>query len=113
MQDDGEKEFLGQKGNFSGDEIIKIILSQPACAEFMAKKLCKFFVSDTPEPDVVKAVARHFRDSGYDVSKTLRTVFLSKDFYSPKVMHAQIKGRCNGSSRRLKRSKARCRDQSF
>ena len=35
--DDGEKEFLGQKGNFDGEEIVEIICRQPATARFIAR----------------------------------------------------------------------------
>src|SRR6185436_15434012 len=42
QHDDGEKVFLDQKGNFDGDDIIDIILEQPATASFLAHKLCVF-----------------------------------------------------------------------
>ncbi len=34
--DDGEKTFLGHKGNFNGEDIIDIIVQQPACASSSA-----------------------------------------------------------------------------
>ena len=34
--DDGEKEFLGQRGRFNGEDVIDIICQQPATARFVA-----------------------------------------------------------------------------
>ena len=34
--DDGEKEFLGHRGRFNGEDIINIVVQQPACARFVA-----------------------------------------------------------------------------
>ena len=44
--DAGEKHFLGHTGNFNGEEIIDIIVSQPAAARFIARHLYNFFVAD-------------------------------------------------------------------
>ena len=44
-----DKEFLGHTGNFDGEEIIDIILSKPATAQFIARHLTSFFVADEPQ----------------------------------------------------------------
>ena len=44
--DYSEKTFLGHVGNFNGDDIIDIILQQPACSRFIARHLYNFFVAD-------------------------------------------------------------------
>ena len=46
--DDGEKEFLGHKGNFNGDDIVDIICKQPATAAFLSRHVYSFFVADEP-----------------------------------------------------------------
>ena len=56
LHDGREKEFFGQIGKFNGDDIIQIILAQPACAEFMAKKLWKFFVYDNPSSETIHSL---------------------------------------------------------
>ena len=48
--DDGEKEFLGQRGRFNGDDIIDIICRQPATARFIARHLYSFFVASGTLP---------------------------------------------------------------
>ena len=47
--DYGEKTFLGHKGNFDGDDIINIVVQQPATAHFLARHLYNFFVADEPQ----------------------------------------------------------------
>jgi len=39
---------LGQTGRFNGEDVINIIVQQPATARFIAGKLYNFFVSDDP-----------------------------------------------------------------
>ena len=47
--DDGEKTFLGEIGNFNGDDIVRIIVKQPATARFISRHLYNFFVADEPQ----------------------------------------------------------------
>ena len=46
QHDFGEKTFLGQTGPFDGGDIIRIILEQPAAAEFVSGKLYRYFVRE-------------------------------------------------------------------
>lgn len=78
--DEAEKEFLGRRGNFNGDDIIDIILEQPATANYLALHLSKFFVSDEPDRKDVEALARVLVDSGYDIRESMRSLFLSDQF---------------------------------
>ena len=47
--DDGEKTFLGNTGNFDGEDIIDIVVKQPATARFLSRHLYNFFVADEPQ----------------------------------------------------------------
>jgi hypothetical protein len=98
--DDGEKEFLGHKGRFNGEDIIKIILQQPACARFICRHLYNFFVADEPQvpawsiepprdPQAVEALAGVFRDSNYDIRSTLRFLFNSDFFKNARFQHVK------------------------
>jgi hypothetical protein len=98
--DDGEKTFLGHTGNFNGEDIIDIIVQQPACHRFIARHLYNFFVADeaqvpawqtTPprDPQAIETLARAFADSHCDVRSTLRMLFLS-DFFK-EARFARIK----------------------
>jgi hypothetical protein len=98
--DDTEKEFLGHKGRFNGEDIIDIIVQQPACHRFIARHLYNFFVADEPQvpswsitpprdPQAIDTLARTFKESGYDLRAVLRVLFTS-DFFK-QARFAKIK----------------------
>jgi len=91
LHDDGPKTFLGQSGNLDGTDVMRIILANPATPRWIAGKLANFFVSPTPDPDLVEAMARQLVASGYEVAPVLRAMFRSQAFYRPEVVHAHIK----------------------
>ncbi|MDP6554562.1 MAG: DUF1800 domain-containing protein [Pirellulaceae bacterium] len=89
--DPSEKRFIGRTGNYDGDDIIAIILEQPSCARFIARKLHKFFVRGEITPAHEERLAKLLRDNNYQLKPLLRTLFLSKDFYSSASMGEIIK----------------------
>lgn len=79
--DDGEKEFLGETGRFNGEDIIDIIVRQPATARFIASKLYNFFVSDDQPPEeAIKSLSDSYLQSGFDI-KTVMRVLLNSQFF--------------------------------
>ena len=91
LHDDGAKTVLGETGTFDGDQVIDVILRQPAAAEFISGKLYRFLVrEDLPAPLRAELAAR-WRDGGYVFKPLLKTIFLSKDFYSEASYATQIK----------------------
>jgi uncharacterized protein (DUF1800 family) len=91
LHDDGPKTFLGQPGPLDGTDVMRIILANPATPKWIAGKLAKFFVSPTPDPDLVAAMAQQLVAGGYEIAPLLRSLFRSRAFYRPEVVHAQIK----------------------
>ena len=91
LHDDGSKTILGQSGNFRGDDVIDIILRQPATARFMARKFLRHFVYDDPEPELIDVVAARFRDSRYDVGALMGTLLRSNVFYSSRAYRSLVK----------------------
>ena len=100
--DDGSKTFLGETGNFDGDQIIEIICRQPATARFISRHLYNFFVADdvqvpawqnTPpqDPDAIALLEAEYFNSGYDVRSMLRLIFTSDFFKSENVRFARVK----------------------
>ncbi|NBZ95559.1 MAG: DUF1800 domain-containing protein [Proteobacteria bacterium] len=89
--DSGSKTFFGKTGPFTGDDIIDLITAQPQCARFIGKKLWTFFVATDPTEETVTGLGELLLSNGYDIAATLRVIFRSEDFYSPHVMHHQIK----------------------
>lgn len=82
QHDAGPKKFLGHSGNFGGDDIIDILSKQPACAQFIGQKLCRFFIADEPENALVDAVAGKLRAHNFEVKPVLRDIFSSAEFYA-------------------------------
>ena len=91
QHDFDEKTFLGRTGAFDGDDIIDIILDQPAAAEFMAAKLYRYFVREEIDDTVRADLSATFREAGYELRPLLRRIFLSRDFYSPASYATQVK----------------------
>jgi len=90
--DDGMKTFFGRSGNFDGVDILNIILEQKITAEYMAGKLYRFFVRENLAPEVQARLGAVLRDNNYEIAPLMRTIFLSKDFYSAPSSGTRIKG---------------------
>ena len=73
------------------EQVIDILLAQPAAAEFVASKLYRFFVRDEVSPALQKSLGDLLRSHGYRIAPFLNTLFLSRDFYSSASMGAHIK----------------------
>lgn len=88
--DNGDKQFLGKRGNFDGDDIIDIILEQPRAAEFLVEKLWREFVSPTPDASEVKRLAAGFRRD-YELAPLMRALLASSVFVAPANRGSMIK----------------------
>lgn len=89
--DGGEKAVLGRTGNFDGIDVIDILLEQEVCAEFISGKIYRYLVSEELSPELNEKLAAVFRDNHYELKPLLRTILLSRDFYSPPAYATQIK----------------------
>ena len=89
--DAGPKTFLGRTGNFRGEDVLRIILEQPAAATFLTTKLYRFFVNEVPNPAHVEPLAAAFRKSGYDIADLLERMFSADWFYEPANVGTHIK----------------------
>src|SRR5205085_7359030 len=82
IHDDGIKTVLGRSANLDGDDVLEILLAQPATAEFITRKLWREFVSPEPDELVVQRIAERFRDSHYDIKVALHDLLSSDAFYA-------------------------------
>ena len=89
--DKGVKNFLGASGNFDGHDAIRIILEQKATPRFISGKLYRFFVREAAAPEVQEQLAKTLLDANYELKPLLKTIFLSRDFYSEPSYGTQIK----------------------
>ena len=89
--DDEEKTFLGHTGNLNGEDIMGIIVDQPASPRFLARHLYRFFVADEPDvsswnsippndPAAIEILVDAYNESHGDIRAILRVLFNS-DFF--------------------------------
>ena len=89
--DGGPKTFLGEEGDFNGEDVVRIICEQPATARFVSRHLYNFFVADevpvpqwldTPpiDPDAIDTLAAAYEEHDHDIRSVLRVLFNS-DFF--------------------------------
>ena len=89
--DFGEKTFLGETGDWNGEDIINIVAKQAGTARFISRHLYNFFVSDEPQvpawqntppgdPATIKSLEDEYFRTNYDIRSMLRVLFKSDAF---------------------------------
>ena len=93
QHDDGPKTVLGRKGNWSGDDIPAILLDQPACPEWICRKLFRYLVSESHSPSdaLLAPLAKAFRESNYQVRVPVAMILRSNLFFDPEVRRRRVK----------------------
>ena len=74
----GTKVILGKtyrEGPEALDAFLTDLSRHPACANYMALKLCRHFVTDDPSPILIRAVARGFDESDGELVHTANVLF--------------------------------------
>jgi uncharacterized protein (DUF1800 family) len=91
--DFGTKTILGQKGEWSGDDVVRIIVEQKACAPFLVRKFYRFFISENADPPdaLLSPLADSFRKSGYDIAEVVGTILRSRHFFSEHAYRQRVK----------------------
>lgn len=91
QHDEGSKTFLGVTGNLNGDEIVDIIFTQPAHSKWMARRLLRFFVHDTPTEATVSRFADLYVRGGFNIKELVRQIFLSPEFRADEAYYSLVK----------------------
>jgi uncharacterized protein (DUF1800 family) len=66
-----------------GNRVLDLVAAHPATARFIAEKLCRRFLADTPPESIVAKAAAAFaehRDAPDQIAQTLRAIFLAPEF---------------------------------
>ncbi|MCP4259249.1 MAG: DUF1800 domain-containing protein [Planctomycetes bacterium] len=86
------KEILGERGNFTGDDIIRIVLKQPATSQMLVRKLYRFLICETEEPNAatIRPLTKNFAKD-YDIMKLIETMLRSNLFFSQAAYRRRIK----------------------
>jgi uncharacterized protein (DUF1800 family) len=91
QNDTGTKTILGKEGNFQGEDVLQLLLEQKETAQFITRKLWRFFVSDIPDESQIEKLAADFYQSGYQIMPLLESLFLSDWFYAEHHIGSLIK----------------------
>ena len=95
VHDPYPKVVLGKKihagGMRDGEQVLDLLTKHPSTAKFIATKLARRFVSDTPPPALVERMAKSFQKSGGDIREVMRTMIYSPEFWSRETYRAKVK----------------------
>ncbi|HYG50035.1 MAG TPA: DUF1800 domain-containing protein [Flavobacteriales bacterium] len=91
QHDDGIKSFMGKQGNFSGEDIIDIVLEKKETARYLCRKMFGHFVSEAVPEKTVNEYAEFYYSTNYHTGKLIEKLFLSDFFYEKKHFSAIIK----------------------
>jgi hypothetical protein len=91
-----EKIVLGHKlkagrGLEDGEEVLDIIARHPSTAKYIATKLARRFVSDSPPPALVKRAADVFLKTDGDIREVVRTIITSPEFFAAEAYRSKVK----------------------
>jgi len=91
----GTKKVMGKKikehGEQEGRELLHMLATRPATAQFLSRKLAIRFVGDDPPQPLVDRMAKSYLSSGGDISVVLKTLFKSPEFWSEGDYRAKVK----------------------
>ena len=96
LHDAGEKVLLGHplaagRGLQDGEEVLDIVARHPSTARFIATKLARRFVSDTPSAALIRRAAATFTRTDGDIREVVRTIVTSPEFFSRAAYRAKVK----------------------
>ncbi len=91
QHDAGAKTIFGKKGNFTGEEVLDLLLERKETANFIAKKIYRFFVNETIDPSKTQWLADRFYKNDYNIGKLMEDIFTADWFYDEKNIGARIK----------------------
>lgn len=93
QHDAGEKTVLGKTGPFDGTDIHRVLLDQPASGLFLARKLVRYYVSETDNFDdrLLAPLAETFRASGGKTESLVRAILASRLFHDPAARRRRVK----------------------
>ena len=91
----GSKQVFGKTlqaaGQAEGLQVLHMLATSPATAQFISHKLAVRFVSDDPPVALESRMAKTFLASDGDIKAVLRTMFNAPEFWSPTVYRAKVK----------------------
>ena len=91
QHDTGSKTVLGKTGNFTGEEVLDLLLDQEQTAQYITQKIYRFFVNEVVDKAKVEWLSKRFYQSDYNISQLMEDIFTSDWFYEEKHIGSRIK----------------------
>ena len=93
QHDDGEKTVLGRRGRWSGEDLVKILLDQPATASRLAWRIASEFLGEgVATKEELSSLAEGLRATGLDVGKAVQRVLFSERLFAIEVSGRRVTG---------------------
>lgn len=96
LHDAGEKIVLGHKlaagrGTEDAEQVLDILARSPVTARYIAGKIARRFVSDTPPKALVDRAAAVFLRTDGDIREVVGTIVTSPEFFSQAAFRSKVK----------------------
>lgn len=90
--DEGEKRVLGTVGRLNGDDVLRILLDQPATSQRLAWRIGRTFLGEDVPDEALKQLADGLRSRKLDVGWAVETVIRSELFFSDSQIGSRVLG---------------------
>ena len=74
-----------------GEEVLDIVARHPSTAHYIAFKLARRFVADTPSAALVDRAAKTFTATDGDIREVVRTIITSQEFFARDAYRGKVK----------------------
>ncbi len=92
-RDDGEKTILGRRGAWRGDDLLAMLLEQPATSVRLARRVCEMLIGEgAVEAPALDELAAGLRERKLDVAWAVETVLRSAAFFADKNIGNRVLG---------------------
>jgi uncharacterized protein (DUF1800 family) len=92
---EGKKVVMGRTFNYGGEkdgeEVLRMLASDPRTAKFISTELARHFVSDNPPPALIDRMTKDYEATGGDIGSVLKTMIYSPEFWSKLAYRSKVK----------------------
>jgi uncharacterized protein (DUF1800 family) len=91
--DDGAKTILGRKGRWTGTDLVRMLLENPATAGRLASRVCELLMGENgADAGAVEALAVGLRAHDLDVGWAVATLLRSRAFFAEANLGTRVRG---------------------
>ncbi|MDX2171788.1 MAG: DUF1800 domain-containing protein [Bacteroidota bacterium] len=91
QHDTDEKTIFTRKGNFGGEDVINMLISNKQTAYFITKKMYKYYVNEKVNEERIKQLADFYYQNQYNTGALVKKIFTSSWFFDAENMGCNIK----------------------